>query len=346
MTETLPLDLEPMLAAVQEHLPAGDDWEYEPKWDGFRTIAHRTGNSVELVSRGARPLSRYFPEVLDAFRRLSHDRVVLDGELIIVGRDGLDFEALQLRLHPAQSRVKLLSESTPALYVAFDVLAIDGQDLRELPLSARRERLERLLEGVEEPLMLTPYTRDPELARRWFDEFEGAGLDGVIAKAWSQPYLPGKRGWAKLKHRRTADCVVLGFRWSSDRKTLGALLLGLYHEDGTLHYVGHTSSFDAATRRELLGRLQPLAVDASQEGRGRMPGGTSRWSRGRETEWQSIRPELVCEVAYEKLQAGNRFRHATGFVRWRPDKPPEACTFDQIASVARVDVDTIFGIHG
>jgi DNA ligase D-like protein (predicted ligase) len=346
MSETLPLDLEPMLAAVHEKLPAGDDWEYEPKWDGFRTIAHRRGNSVELVSRGARPLSRYFPEVLDAFRRLSPDRVVLDGELIIVGRDGLDFEALQLRLHPAQSRVKLLSESTPALYVAFDVLAIDGQDLRELPLSARREGLERLLEGVEAPLMLTPYTRDPELARRWFDEFEGAGLDGVIAKAWSQPYLPGKRGWVKLKHRRTADCVVLGFRWSSDRKTLGALLLGLYHGDRTLHYVGHTSSFDAATRRELLARLQPLAVDVSQEGRGRMPGGTSRWSRGRETEWQSIRPELVCEVAYEKLQAGNRFRHATGFVRWRPDKPPEACTFDQIASVARVDVDTIFGIHG
>jgi ATP-dependent DNA ligase len=346
VSEAVPVELEPMLAAVQDRLPIGEDWEYEPKWDGFRTIAHRKGSSVELVSRGARPLSRYFPEVLDAFRRLPADRVVLDGELIVVGGGGLDFEALQLRLHPAQSRIKLLSESTPALYVAFDLLAVDAEELLNVSLGARRERLERLLDGVEPPLMLTPFTRDAEIAHRWFDEFEGAGLDGVIAKAWSQPYLPGRRGWVKLKHRRTAECVVIGFRWSSDRKSLGALLLGLYDEAGTLHYVGHTSSFDVATRRELLARLLPLAIDPPAEARGRMPGGMSRWSRGRETEWQAIRPDLVCEVAYEKLQAGHRFRHATAFVRWRPDKPPEACRFDQISSVARVDVQTIFGVRG
>jgi ATP-dependent DNA ligase len=346
MSDVISLDLEPMLAAVQPQLPTGEDWEYEPKWDGFRTIAHRSGDSVELVSRGARPMSRFFPEVLDAFRHLPAERVVLDGELVVVGRDGLDFEALQLRLHPAQSRIKLLSQATPAVFVAFDLLAEGEEDLLELPLGTRRERLERLLAGVRPPILLTPYTRDADLGRRWFDKFEGAGLDGVMAKAWSQPYLPGKRGWVKLKHRRTADCVVIGFRWSSDRESLGSLLLGLYDGVGTLHYVGHTSSFDAATRRELLARLQPLAVEPSQEMRGRMPGGPSRWSRGRETEWQSLRPELVCEVAYEKLQSGERFRHATGFVRWRPDKPPAACTFDQIASVARVDVQSIFGIHG
>jgi ATP-dependent DNA ligase len=346
MPDPISLELEPMLATVQPELPTGADWEYEPKWDGFRTLAHRTGDAVELVSRGARPMSRFFPEVLQAFRGLRANRVVLDGELVIVGRDGLDFEALQLRLHPAQSRVTLLSQATPALFVAFDLLAEGGEDLRELPLGTRRQRLEQLLDGVRPPILLTPYTRDAELGRRWFEEFEGAGLDGVIAKAWSQPYLPGKRGWVKVKHRRTADCVVIGFRWSSDRKSLGSLLLGLYDEGGTLHYVGHTSSFDAAARRELLARLQPLAVEPPEEMRGRMPGGPSRWSRGRETQWQSLRPELVCEVAYEKLQSGQRFRHATGFLRWRPDKPPAACRFDQIASVARVDVETIFGIRG
>jgi ATP-dependent DNA ligase len=334
MPDQISLELEPMLAAVHPELPTGADWEYEPKWDGFRTLAHRAGNAVELVSRGARPMSRFFPEVLEAFRDLRSDRV------------GLDFEALQLRLHPAQTRVTLLSQATPALFVAFDLLAEGGEDLRDLPLGTRRRRLERLLEGVRPPILLTPYTRDADLGRRWFDEFEGAGLDGVIAKSWSQPYLPGKRGWVKVKHRRTADCVVIGFRWSSDRKSLGALLLGLYDESGTLHYVGHTSSFDAAGRRDLLARLQPLAVDPPEEMRGRMPGGLSRWSRGRETEWQSLRPELVCEVAYEKLQSGRRFRHATGFLRWRPDKPPAQCTFDQIASVARFDVESIFGIRG
>jgi ATP-dependent DNA ligase len=346
MPGLIPLDLEPMLAALQPELPAGERWEYEPKWDGFRTIAHRSGGEVELVSRGGRPLTRYFPEILDGLGRLPGDQVVLDGELIVIGSDGLDFEALQLRLHPAPSRVALLSRTTPAVYVAFDLLAQGGEDLRGLPLGERRDRLEGLLRGVPPPVLLTPYTRDPALARRWFEEFEGAGLDGVIAKEWMQPYLPGRRGWVKVKHQRTADCVVIGFRWSSDRRTLGALLLGLYDARGTLHYVGHTSSFDAATRRELLARLRPLRIEASPETRGRMPGGLSRWSRGRETEWESIRPELVCEVAYDKLQGADRFRHASGFVRWRPDKSPAECTFDQITSAARFDVQAIFGAQG
>ena len=303
-------------------------------------------DSVELVSRWAMPMSRYVPDVLEGFRGLRADQVVRDGELVVIGPDGLDFEALQLRLHPARSRVELLSRATPALYVAFDLVAEGGQDLRELPLGTRRARLEGLLDGIQPPIMLTPYTRDVALGRRWFEEFEGAGLDGVIAKAWSQPYLPGKRGWVKVKHRRTADCVVIGFRWSSDGKTLNALLLGLYDQRGVLHYVGHTSSFDAATRRELLGRLQAIAVEPPAEMRGRMPGGLSRWSRGRETQWQSVRPELVCEVAYEELQAGQRFRPATGFLRWRPDKPPATFTFEQIDSAARFDVQSIFGVRG
>jgi ATP-dependent DNA ligase len=340
----IPLDMEPMLAALQPELPAGDGWEYEPKWDGFRTIAHRAGDEVHLVSRGARPMARYFPEVLPAFRELGADPVVLDGELVIVGPDGLSFDALQLRLHPAESRVRMLSQSSPAIYVAFDVLMAGGEDLRGQPLGVRRERLERLLAGAAPGLRLTPYTRDVVLARRWFDEFEGAGLDGVIAKQWSQPYLPGKRAWVKVKHQRTADCVVIGFRWSAERSSLGSLLLGLYDDQATMHYVGHTSSFDAATRRQLLTRLEPLRIVGATlaSPSGRMPGGPSRWSRGRETEWESIRPELVCEVAYEKLQSG-RFRHATRFLRWRPDKPPEQCGFDQIASAARFDVGAIFG---
>ena len=346
MATTIPIDMEPMLAGVQQELPVGEGWEYEPKWDGFRTVAHRTGDRVELISRGARPMTRYFPEVLEGFRRLPSDPVVLDGELIIVGPNGLEFDALQLRIHPALSRIELLSQTTPALYVAFDLLAEGDEDLRGLPLNVRRSRLESLLEGVQPPVLLTPYTRDPTLARKWFDEFEGAGLDGVIAKEWTQTYLPGRRAWVKVKHQRTADCVVIGFRWSSDRSSLGSLLLGLYDERGTLHYVGHTSSFDAKTKRELLARLLPLRVEPSPDMRGRMPGGPSRWSRGRETEWEAVRPELVCEVAYDKLQSAERFRHATGFLRWRPDKPPEQCTFDQISSVASFDVKAIFGVHG
>jgi ATP-dependent DNA ligase len=274
---------------------------------------------------------------------------VLDGELVVVGGDGLDFSALQQRVHPAESRVRMLSESTPAWYVAFDLLAEGDADLRKLPLGDRRKRLEKLLKGVKQPIFLTPSTRDPKIAEQWFERFEGAGLDGVIAKSWDGAYVPGKRMWVKIKHQRTAECVVIGWRKTNDGSTLGSLLLGLYDDSGTMHYVGHTSSFNAAQRKELIAKLTPLQTEIPEEewraNPGRMPGGMSRWSRGKDkdTEWVAVRPELVCEVTYDKLEAGERFRHATGFLRWRPDKKPKDCKFDQIVSAAEFDVRGIFG---
>jgi ATP-dependent DNA ligase len=339
--------MEPMLALIRPGLPDGPEWSYEPKWDGFRTVAYIDEGSVKLESRGARDMTRYFPEIPPTLVRLPARRLVLDGEVIVVGPRGLEFDALLQRIHPAESRVRMLSERTPAEYVAFDLLALDDQDLRANPLADRRNRLEHLLQGVPTPVHLTPYTRDHALARRWLDEFEGAGLDGVIAKAWDQPYLPGKRGWIKVKHERTADCVVIGYKLDKTRKTLGAMLLGLYDVSGRLHYVGHTSSFDAAGKRQLLERLQPLREGVEKTWQqagidpGRMPGGPSRWRRGEELEWVGVRPELVCEVRFDKLERGERFRHATGFKRWRPDKPPEQCTFDQIETVAAYDVRSI-----
>src|SRR5579872_770212 len=249
--------MEPMLSAPAG-LPVGDRWEYEPKWDGFRTLVFRDGEEVAFVSRGGRPMTRYFPEVLPAFRALKQPRLVLDGELVVVGSHGLDFGALQQRVHPAESRVRMLSEATPAWYVAFDILAEGDEDLRKLPLGERRKRLEELLKGVKKPIFLTPYTRDPKTAEDWFEKFEGAGLDGVIAKSWDGAYVPGKRLWVKVKHQRTAECVVIGWRKTSDGTTLGALLLGLYDKKGTIHYVGHTSSFNAAERKELIAKLKPL----------------------------------------------------------------------------------------
>jgi len=344
----LPLDMEPMLSAVSENgIPKGDSWEYEPKWDGFRTLVFRDGDEVALISRGGRPMTRYFPELLDPIRKLKEERLVLDGEVVVVGEHGLDFGALQQRVHPAESRVRMLSEATPAWFIAFDLLAEGGDDLRKQSLGERRKRLERLLNGAKKPIFLTPYTRDSKTAEQWFERFEGAGLDGVIAKSWSGTYVPGKRLWVKIKHQRTADCVVIGWRKSSDGSTLGALLLGLYDKKGSMHYVGHTSSFSAAERKELIAKLKPLETTIPAEewkaNPGRMPGGLSRWSRGKDTEWVSVRPELVCEVTYDKLEAGERFRHATGFLRWRTDKPPKKCGFDQIASVTKFDVLGIFG---
>ncbi|HEX9362931.1 MAG TPA: ATP-dependent DNA ligase [Candidatus Dormibacteraeota bacterium] len=343
----LPLDMEPMLSAISESgIPKGDSWEYEPKWDGFRTLVFRDGDEVALMSRGGRSMTRYFPEVLPAVRKLRASRVVLDGELVVVGANGLDFGALQQRVHPAESRVRMLSEATPAWFIAFDVVAEGDEDLRKHPLGERRKRLEKLLKGVRSPIFLTPYTRDPKTAEDWFEKFEGAGLDGVIAKSWDGTYVPGKRLWVKVKHRRTADCVVIGWRKTSDGSTLGALLLGLYDKKGSIHYVGHTSSFNAAERKELIKKLKPLETAIPEEewnaDPGRMPGGLSRWSRGKDTEWVAVRPELVCEVSYDKLEAGERFRHATGFIRWRPDKPPKKCGFEQIASAAQFNVRGIF----
>ena len=345
----LPLDMEPMLSAISEAgIPKGNSWEYEPKWDGFRTLVFRDGDEVALISRGGRPMTRYFPELLPAFRGLREPSFVLDGEVVVVGANGLDFGALQQRVHPAESRVRMLSEATPAWFIAFDLLAEGGEDLRERALGERRKRLEKLLKGVKAPIFLTPYTRDPKTAEAWFEKFEGAGLDGVIAKSWNGTYVPGKRLWVKVKHQRTADCVVIGWRKTADGSTLGALLLGLYDEKKTMHYVGHTSSFNAAERKELIAKLKPLETTIPEEewqtNPGRMPGGLSRWSRGKKDtgDWVAVKPVLVCEVTYDKLEAGERFRHATGFLRWRTDKKPKQCTFDQIQSVADFDVRGIF----
>jgi ATP-dependent DNA ligase len=340
--------MEPMLSAPADGIPKGDSWEYEPKWDGFRTLVFRDGDEVALISRGAKPMTRYFPEVLPAFRGLREKQLVLDGELVVVARNGLDFGALQQRVHPADSRVRMLSEATPAWFIAFDLLAEGSTDLRKEPLGERRKRLEKLLKGVKPPIFLTPYTRDHATAQSWFEQFEGAGLDGVMAKSWQGAYVPGKRLWVKVKHQRTADCVVIGWRKSNDGMSLGSLLLGLYDKKGTMHYVGHTSSFSAAERKELIAKLKPLTTEIPESewkaNPGRMPGGPSRWSRGKqEAEWVAVRPELVCEVAYDKLEAGERFRHATRFLRWRTDKPPRKCSFDQIASAAEFDVRGIFG---
>jgi ATP-dependent DNA ligase len=340
----LPLELEPMLAQLQPELPAGDNWQYEPKWDGFRVLAHRNGDRVELISRGGRPMTRYFPELMEPLRALPAAYYVLDGEVVVSGADGLDFDALLQRVHPAESRVRMLSETTPAWIIAFDALAIESDELLPEPLEERQSRLGQLLDRAVAPVHLTPRTRDHALGLEWFDRFEGAGLDGVIAKRLDQPYLPAKRGWVKVKHERTADCVVIGYRVHKDG-ALGSLLLGLYRDDGKLHYVGHTSSFSTAERRRLIEQLAPMREDrdwtAPAVPDARMPGGPSRWSRGRETQWVSIRPELVCEVAYDKLQSGARFRHAASFRRWRPDKPPRECGFDQIFTATRFELADI-----
>ncbi len=344
MADPIPVEMEPMLAAARDDFPTGDAWEYEPKWDGFRTLVHRDGDRLSLVSRGARDMTRYFPEMRAPLLALAAEQYVLDGELVVVTSSGLDFDALGQRIHPADSRVRMLSERTPASFVAFDLIALDGHDLRGQPLQSRRERLERLLAGTPPPVHMTPYTREVEMAREWFELFEGAGLDGVIAKAWDQPYVPGKRLWVKIKHERTCDCVVIGWRWDKEHRALGSLLLGLYDGAGHLHYVGHTSAFDAATRRQLRELLEPLRAEKVESEMGRRPGGLSRWNRGRESmDWEPVRPELVCEVAFEKLQAGERFRHAARFLRWRPDKPRAECTFAQIESVSAFDVASIFG---
>jgi len=343
-----PIDppVEPMLARLTPDLPLGDGWWYEPKWDGFRALAFRDAEQLYLQSRDLKPLDRYFPELLDPLRSAGGEdaRFVLDGEIVIARDGALDFEALLLRIHPAASRVAMLAAETPAAFVAFDCLADGADDLRAEPYAERRHRLERLLADAPAGVLLTPATADPELARQWFDVFEGAGLDGVVAKRAEQRYLPGKREMAKVKHLRTADCVVAGFRWHKNGPgtMIGSLLLGLWNEAGQLQHAGVTSSFTAERRRELVGFLEPYRHDALEghpwrewkeyeaawEGR-RMPGAGSRWNRGKDLSWEALRPELVCEVAFDHLQ-GDRFRHATTFRRWRPDKPAADCRYDQL----------------
>jgi len=332
-----------MLAKLQPEIPRGQGWRYEPKWDGFRAIVYRDGEEIYLESRDARPLARYFPELLTALATALPARCVLDGE-IVLARDGrLEFDMLQLRLHPAKSRVDKLASEIPTSFVAFDLLAEGSENLLARPLAERRRALERALRGKgrrrpeadaerlvsdRSQVLLTPQTDDPEEAARWFVALEPVGLDGIIAKRDDSPYSPGKRTMVKIKHRRTADCVVGGYRRSKAGDGVGSLLLGVYDEDGTLHYLGHTSSFSAQERRALLERFRPLEGGESYA-EGRSPGGQSRWSQAKEAEWVPLRPELVCEVSYDYLQ-GHRFRHAATFVRWREDKPPRDCRFDQL----------------
>lgn len=343
---TLPLapPLEPMLSKSAENIPEGSRWVYEPKWDGFRALVFRDGGDIRVISRKQTLLNRYFPELDAVFQAGLPDRCVVDGEIIVVGGRGLEFETLQLRLHPAASRVAKLSQETPASFVGFDILALGDDDLRVLPLSRRRDILVgRVAEAPS--LCLTPQTNDVDEARSWFTRFEGAGLDGVIAKQVEGPYLAGKRGWVKIKHQRTADCVVGGYRVASDGKGVGSLLLGLYDESGILHHVGHTSSFSAMERREIL-EILDLYKGEGGFTHGHGPGGPSRWSQGRDLNWVSLRPELACEVGFEKLE-GARFRHAARFLRWRPDKEPGECTYEQLEPPERFHLSEIMALsHG
>jgi ATP-dependent DNA ligase len=359
----LPFDppVEPMLAKASSALPEGDGWLFEPKWDGFRALVFRDGDEVYTQSRDLKPLDRYFPELAVPFLAQLPERCVLDGEVVIAGPDGLAFESLLLRIHPAASRVKMLAAETPASFVAWDLLALGDEDLRAVPQGERRARLEQVLAGVEPPIHLTPATRDRALAADWFDRFEGAGLDGVVAKRLDGAYQPGKRAMLKIKHERTADCVLAGFRWHKNGPGthIGSLLLGLFDDQGSLHHVGITSSFTWDKRAALVEELAPLREGAleghpwaewaqwSQAGTAdasgqRLPGAGSRWNRGKDLSWEPLRPERVVEVAYDHLQ-GDRFRHATTFRRWRPDRSPADCRYDQLETSTPYELARIFG---
>lgn len=335
--------LAPMLSKGKDEIPRGEGWVYEPKWDGFRVIAFQSpGQETYLCSRNGQPLQRYFPELLPMLQEALPEECVVDGEIIIATDRGLDFDLLQMRLHPAASRVKKLAGETPASVVLFDMLAEGQSDLRGEPFSARRAALSAAIRD-HPSIHLTPQTTDPDEAASWFVKYEGAGCDGVVAKQVGQVYAPGKRTMIKIKHERTVDVVVGGYRESKDGAVgtgIGSLLLGLYDEAGIFHFVGHTSSFSAEKRREVFQQLQPLVED-SGFGEGRTPGGPSRWSAGKDLNWTSVRPELVCEVAFERLQA-QRFRHASRFLRWRTDKDPVECDFAQLEPPENFDLEQIF----
>lgn len=317
-----------MLARAAEQIPTGGGWRYEPKWDGFRAIIFRDGDDVVVGSRNGQPLQRYFPEILDPLRAALPGRAIVDGEIIIATPTGLAFDALQLRLHPAASRVARLAAETPATVILFDILAAGDTDLRGQTVVERRGRLEAEV-ARNARVALTPQTADIGEAGDWYTRYEGAGLDGLVAKPEDGTYRCGERGWTKVKHLRTVDCVVGGYRMEAKGGGVGSLLLGLYDDAGVLHHTGHTSSFSAAERRELLTLLAPLQGGESF-GHGRTPGAPSRWSRDRDAAWTALTPSLVCEVSFDHLQ-GQRFRHAARFLRWRRDRDPHGCTYAQLA---------------
>ncbi|ROO89182.1 ATP-dependent DNA ligase [Actinocorallia herbida] len=339
----------PMLAKAVKTMPRGDLY-YEPKFDGFRCVVFRDGDDVVLSSRGEKPLTRYFPELVETVKAELPERCVIDGEVIIRRGSRLDFDALSQRIHPAESRVRLLAEQTPASFVAFDVLALGDETCFETPFKERRALLERALAKARPPVHLSPITDSFEVATRWFDEFEGAGLDGVVAKSADLPYAPDKRLMFKVKHERTADCVVAGFRWHKSGPIVGSLLLGLFDGDGALRHVGVAASFTMKRREELVAELEPYRMSdvsghpwsawASQGEADRMPGAVSRWTGKKDLSWVALRPELVCEVAYEHME-GDRFRHTARFRRWRTDRTPESCTYEQLEVPVEFDLDQI-----
>ncbi|TWO70553.1 ATP-dependent DNA ligase [Caenimonas sedimenti] len=347
--------IEPMLARTAEALPEQEGYLFEPKWDGFRALVFRGPDETYLQSRDLKPLNRYFPELEKALHEMLPRGCVLDGEIVIATPKGLDFDALQQRIHPAPSRIARVAKETPASFIAFDLLSAGGRSTMGLTQAERRERLERLLGSAKPPLRLTPITSDRAEAQKWLTEFEGAGLDGVMAKLEKAAYQPGKRAMLKIKHVRSADCVVAGFRWYKDRDdAVGSLLLGLHDDAGQLQHVGVTSAFPMAMREQLAQDLAPLRknalenhpwrdwADAASAESQRMPGAQSRWSGGKDLSWQPLRPERVCEVKYDHLQ-GDRFRHAAIFLRWRPDKPPEQCRYDQLEVTTPFELAKVFG---
>jgi ATP-dependent DNA ligase len=347
--------VKPMLAKAIYEVPRSEGLLYEPKWDGFRCLVFRDGDEIELWSRTDRPLTRYFPEMVAPLLAVLPERCVVDGELVVVTGEGLDFDRLQLRLHPAESRITRLAGEIPASYVAFDLLALDDRDLTTEPFSERRRLLEGAIADGHEQVRLTPVTDEADVAEDWFRRFEGAGFDGVMAKPADAPYRQDKRDMIKVKHQRTADCVVAGYRLHKDGEGIGSLLLGLYDDDGTLHHVGVAASFAASLRKTLLADVEPLrenALDGHPWGEWaeaaahvgtRMPGGMSRWNAQKDLSWEPVRAERVVEVRYEHVLAG-RFRHTARFVRWRDDKRPEDCRYDQLEAVAPAELSAIFGV--
>jgi ATP-dependent DNA ligase len=344
--------LKPMLAKAVVGLPERDDVIFEPKWDGFRCIIFRDGDEVILGSRNEKPLTRYFPEMIPAVLANTPERCVIDGELIVATDNHLNFPALQQRIHPAESRVNKLAGETPAAFVAFDLISIADEDLREVPFSQRRARLEQALANTAPPFYLTPTTTDRAVAARWFEVFEGAGLDGLIAKPADDPYVENKRTQLKVKHIRTADAVVAGYRWHKDGKGVGSLLLGLHDENGQLHSVGVAASFTAKRRTELVEELAPFTenalenhpwrdwAEAAAHQDGRMPGAPHRWSGGKDHSWVPLRIEQVVEVKYGSTLDG-RFREVTKVLRWRPDKTPAECDYDQLQEPEPTDLDVV-----